>query len=267
MSTLSFVDDLIRRAGAYAPEPKAYLRQLEIDQRAADAAADLARGSTIAMRARNAQRPFFDELADVDLTPQPKLTPRDIARARNDAARLDAQYGPFEAGSPAVLRDIGKAAERNLAEARAARAAEDAARNQFIRNTAASTGLATALGTSTAATMLSARERAAQEQQAMNAHWEEQNAARAAAAEEADLMRYGDWDEEAAIRDARPRKMAKEVLVKDLPLDDMDPLGDMVPDMPMNFDLPPAPAQSQSDTAKLKAEYKTPPGAMPRRRK
>lgn len=259
----NFIDDLIRRLGVSVPEAKAYLRNLEIDQRSAGAAADAVRGGTWSMRARNARRPFLDELSDVDLTPEPKLTPRDIARRQNDDARMDAQYGPFEPGSPGVMWDIRRSAERNLAEARAARAAKAEAaaaaardRNQFIGNTAMSAGAATALGTAAASSIMAARERAAREQDAINEHLASQNAARAAAAEEADLMSYGDWDDEAATKAALLRK---------LPMADMDPLGDMVTDMPMKFDLPPAPAQSQSDTAKLKSEYKTPPGIPPRR--
>lgn len=121
-SVVKDLDALISRLGISAPEAKAYLRQLEIDQRSADAAADMARGSTLALRARNAQRPFLDELADADLTPEPKLTPRDLARKANDDARRDAQYGPFPAGSPGVMWDIKRAAERGIDEARAAAA-------------------------------------------------------------------------------------------------------------------------------------------------
>lgn len=122
MAGFKGLDDLIRRLDLSAPDAMAYLRKLGIDQRSADAAADAARGSTMALRARNAQRPFFDELADMDLTPEPQLTPRDIARRANDDARRDAQYGPFEAGSPGVMWDIKRSAERGIDEARAAAA-------------------------------------------------------------------------------------------------------------------------------------------------
>lgn len=122
MAGFAGLDDLIRRLDLSAPDAMAYLRKLGIDQRSADAAADAARGSTMALRARNAQRPFLDELADMDLTPEPQLTPRDIARRANDDARRDAQYGPFEAGSPGVMWDIKRSAERGIDEARAAAA-------------------------------------------------------------------------------------------------------------------------------------------------
>lgn len=240
------------------PSDPLYLKKLEDIAKQQGVAEDLARGSTMALRARNAERTFLQGLADTDLPEPRRYSQRTLERAADNDSVRDTEYGPFPAGSPGVFWDIRRAAERNLADTRAAMADRRDARNQFIGNTALSTGVATALGTATAATIMSARERAAKEQQAINAYINEQNAAKAKDADEADLRRYGEWDDAAA---------AKEALLRRLPMADMDPLADMVPEMQMNFDLPPAPAQSQSDTAKLKAEYKTPPGALPRRRK
>lgn len=267
--------------GAYYVDPQGVARNETQDflKQLADMgmAEDFSRGSSLALRARNAQRPFLDELADADLTPEPQLTPRDLARKANDDARRDAQYGPFEAGSPGVMWDIRRSAERNLAAQRAARAAEAESRaaraqdiGQFLGNTAMAAGATTALGTATANAIMSARERAAKEQQAANAFLNEQDVQRTAEAEEADLQSYGEWDDEAALIQERARAAGREARTSPLAMSGMDPLGDMaqaVRDMPMNFDLPPAPAQSQSDTARLKSEYKTPPGAPVRRRR
>lgn len=123
MATFSFLDDLIRRLGPSSPEAKAYLQQLSDAARQGDSAADMVRGSTLALRARNAERPFLSQLGDTELPiPEPELTPRDVARTANDVRRKDARFGPFEADSPSVLWDIRKAAERGIDEAAAAAA-------------------------------------------------------------------------------------------------------------------------------------------------
>lgn len=240
MATFSYVDNLIRRLGTSSPRVRAHLQQLADAGRQSDAAADMVRGSTLAMRARNAERGFLDELGDADLPAAQEFTPRDVARLRTDEARRDARMGPFRPDDlNANAWDWRRTVERNLAEARAAQVASDQARNQFIGTTAGSAGLATALGTATAASIIAARERAAKEQEAANAFLQEQ----------AD-RNYG-WDDAAE---------AKERAIRELPMMDMDPLRDMVPEMPMQFDLPKAPNQSQSDTAALKYDYDIPPG-------
>lgn len=230
-----------------------------------DRAAGMARGSTMARRARNAERSFLDTLADDDWPQGEMFTPRDVARMNTDRARRDARMGPFRpddlnANAWQWMRD----SERSLVESRAAQKAFDQATNQFLGRTAASTAGFTGLATGVTASILAGRERARKEQEAIDAYMDE-------AAQRGEMMRqreadqnYG-WDDEA---EAKARRL-KETLASDLPMADYgDPLGEMVPDMPMEFDyLPPAPAQSQSDTAALQMEYKTPPGAMTRRKR
>lgn len=253
MARFSWLDDLIAGLGRQSmPRPRSdfyvdpqgvartqtqdFLQQIASIRQAED----MARGSTLAMRARNAERGFLDELGDADLPAAREFTPRDVARLRTDEARRDARFGPFRPDDlNANAWDWRRTVERNLDEARAAQIASDQARNQFIGTTAGSAGLATALGTATAASIIAARERAAKEQEAANAFLQQR----------AD-RNYG-WDDAAEAK-AKARR--------ELPMIDRDPLAAMVPEMPMKFDLPEAPNMSQSDTAELQNDYDILPG-------
>lgn len=103
-----------------APNDPLYLKKLEDIAKRQGVAEDLARGSGMALRARNAQRGFLDELADAELPEPRRYSPRDLARAAADDRKRDMQYGPFPAGAPGVWWDIKRAAERSIDEAAAA---------------------------------------------------------------------------------------------------------------------------------------------------
>lgn len=152
-------DDIIRRLGAMAPNDPLYLKKLEDISKRQGAAEDLARGSGMALRARNAQRGFLDELADAELPEPRRYSPRDLARAAADDRKRDMQYGPFPAGAPGVWWDIKRAAERSIDEAAAA--AQQAQRFQPINraqltNDAANAALALGGGSLAAAMAIEA---------------------------------------------------------------------------------------------------------------
>jgi hypothetical protein len=124
-----YIDDLITRlrggvptrASAASPDAAEYLRKLEEAAAAARVSEDMARGSTMALRARNAQVDPLVELSGTELPIPEPITPRDVARVRSDEARRDARFGPFEADDTRPqFWDMRRAAERNIDAARAA---------------------------------------------------------------------------------------------------------------------------------------------------
>jgi hypothetical protein len=261
-----YIDDLITRlrggvptrASAASPDAAEYLRKLEEAAAAARVSEDMARGSKMALRARNAEVDPLVELSRTELPIPEQITPRDVARVRSDEARRDARFGPF---SPDDLNNNAwqwrRAAEQNLAEARAAQVAQDEARSQFAKNAAVTAALTSAAGTGVANSVLTARERAAKEQAAINATLTELSAIEGER-REAEARRNYHFDQYEYGRNR--------VLRSDLPMSDYE-VPVVVQDMPMQFDLPEAQNMSQSETAALQSEYKTPPGvAMPRRR-
>jgi hypothetical protein len=135
--------------------------------------------------------------------------------------------------------------------------AQDEARSQFAKNAAVTAALTSAAGTGVANSVLTARERAAKEQAAINATLTELSAIEGER-REAEARRNYHFDQYEYGRNR--------VLRSDLPMSDYE-VPVVVQDMPMQFDLPEAQNMSQSETAALQSEYKTPPGvAMPRRR-
>lgn len=175
MAGWRFIDDLITGLGRQSmPRPRnvfyvdpqgvARTESQDFLQRMAELAQaeDLVRGSTMALRARNAERGFLDQLGDADLPAGRQFTPRDVARLRTDEARRDARMGPFAPDDlNANAWDWRRTVERNLAEARAAQIASDQYRNQLGGAAAGAVPFAAALGTAAATSQVAGNKRPA----------------------------------------------------------------------------------------------------------
>jgi hypothetical protein len=136
----SFIDDLIKRlsgvrpkrAAVPAPDAADFLRQLEDSAKQRALSEEMARGSTAALRARNAELTPLQELAQTDFPVPKRYTPSDVSRALNDAKRKDIRYSQLPPDDErAQFNSIRKAAEQNLADARAAAARAEAVRPEL----------------------------------------------------------------------------------------------------------------------------------------